>query len=83
MTDNRINFNHGVLHNYGGDSFFQKDKICVSPKLWLKSILLFYKKNLLEIESCLLEATSEQIFLTLIEKNVPKVLNSDCYKIFT
>jgi hypothetical protein len=42
---------HGVPHNYGGDSFFQKDKSCVIPKLWLKSILLFYK-NLLEIKSC-------------------------------
>jgi len=50
-----LRYGHGVLHNYGGDSFFQKDKSCVSPKLWLKSILLFYK-NILEIESCLKEA---------------------------
>jgi len=42
-------------------AFFQKDKSCVSPKLWLKSILLFYK-DLLEIKSCLLAAVFEQIF---------------------
>jgi len=42
-------------------AFFQKDKSCVSPKLWLKSILLFYEDRL-EIESCLLGAIFEQIF---------------------
>jgi len=52
---------HGVLHNHGSDSFFQKDKRCVSPKLWLKSILLFYK-DLLEIKLCQQEAIFEQIF---------------------
>jgi hypothetical protein len=45
--------NQGVLHNHGGDSFFQKDKSCIGPKLLLKSILLFYK-DLLEIKSYLL-----------------------------
>jgi len=52
---------HGVLQNYGSNSFFQKDKSCASPKIWLKSILLLYK-DLLEIESCLLKAVFEQIF---------------------
>jgi len=56
-----IIFYHSVLHNHGGDSFFQKDICCVSPKLWLKSILLFYK-DLLEIKSCLLESIFEQNF---------------------
>jgi len=78
----QISLCHGVLHNYGGNSFFQKDKSFVRPKLWFKSILLYYE-SLLEIKSCLLEAVFEQIFQTLIEKNVPKVHNSDCYKIFT
>jgi len=50
---------HGVLHNHGGDSFFQKDKSCVGPKLGLKSILLFYK-DLLEIKNCLQKAIFEQ-----------------------
>jgi len=51
-------FGHGVLHNHGGDSFFQNDKSCVSPKLRLKSILLFHKDRL-EIKSCLLGAISK------------------------
>ncbi len=52
---------HGVLHNHGGDCFFQKDKSCISPKLRLKSILLFYQDRL-KIESCLLGAIFEQKF---------------------
>jgi len=35
---------HGVLHNH--ESFFQKVKSCISPKLRLKSIFLFYKDRL-------------------------------------
>jgi len=46
---------------HGGGSFFQKDKSCISPKLRLKSILLFYKDRL-EIENCLLSAILEQKF---------------------
>ena len=50
-----MTYDQGVLHNHGGDSFFQKDKSCIGQKLKLKSILLFYK-DLLEIKSCLLGA---------------------------
>jgi len=50
----KIGLLHGVLHNHAGNS-------SVSPKLWLKSILLFYK-DLLEIKICLVEAIFEQKF---------------------
>jgi len=30
VTEDRMLQNHGVLHNHGGNSFFQKDKSCVS-----------------------------------------------------
>jgi len=50
-------------------AFFQKDKSCLSSKLKIKSILLFYK-DCLEIEGCLLGAIKELNFLILIENSV-------------
>jgi len=54
----------------------------MSPKLRIKSILLFYKDRL-EIENCLLDAIFKQKFRNLIEKYVPKVYISACYKNLT
>ena len=72
----------GVLHNHGGDSFFQKDKSCIGPQQLLKSILLFYK-DLLKIESCLLGAILELKLSFVFEKMELKVYSNGCYKIFT
>jgi len=60
-----IGLHHGLLHNHGGDSFFQKAKSLISPKLKLKSILQFYK-DLLEIESCLLDTAGRATIYTTI-----------------
>ena len=76
-----IRQNQGVLHNHGGDSFFQKDKSCIGPKLLLKSILLFYK-DLLEIKSCLLEVIFKVKLSKVFEKLFFKVYSNDCYKFF-
>ena len=43
------------FYKHGGDSFFQKDKSCIGPKLKLRSILLFYK-DVMKKESYLLGA---------------------------
>ena len=46
-----VRINYGVLHYHAGDSFFQKDISSISPRVGLKSVLLFYK-DCLEIKSC-------------------------------
>ena len=72
----------GVLHNHGGDSFFQKDKSCISPKPLLKSLLQFYK-DLLEIKSCLLGAILELKLTYVFEKMELEVYSNGCYKMLT
>jgi len=47
------------------DSFFQKNKSFLSPKLRLKSILLFYK-DLLEIKSCLKPNLGKSFLRTIV-----------------
>ena len=81
-TSSDVTQNQGVLHNHGGDSFFQKEKSCISPKLLLKSILLFYK-DLLEIKSCLLDAILELKLSYVFEKMELKVYSNGCYKMLT
>ncbi len=46
LPKNVFGYFHGVLHYHEGDSFFQKDKSCITPKIRLKLILIFYKDQL-------------------------------------